>query len=267
MRNPGQDRHDSGPGGTHRDPDGYDTGAVRQVYDDMAADYAVRFGAELAHQDSDTDFLDAALTDLPDGPVLDVGCGPAQVSRYLLGHGRAAIGIDIAPAMLAAAARLVPDVRLIAADVLDLPLRPASCGAAVASYSLHHLPGQRLDAALAGLREILKPGGVLVIITHGGSGDEWLDESDGRIVLSRHSPEDLAGRLTACGLIPELASSRPPRPGEFPADKVRISARAPAPTTHSAPPPHSALAPPTRSAPPPHSTPPPHSASSPHSVL
>lgn len=69
-----------------------------------------------------------------------------------------------------------------------------SCGSGqnwVASYSLHNLPKSRLDAALAGLREVLAPGGVLVIITHGGSGEELLDQ-----------PE-----------------------GEYPAEKIRISAR------------------------------------------
>ncbi len=205
--------------------DGYDPHAVRGVYDAMAADYAQRYGAELREPDSDTAFLDDALTDLPDGPVLDLGCGPAQVSGYLADRGRTAIGIDMAPGMLAAAARLVPGARLLAADLLALPLRPASCAGAVASYSLHHLPQARLGAALAGLRDVLKPGGVLIVITHGGSGEEWLDRPEGRVVLSRYSPAELAGRLRDCGLVPEVTSMRPPRTGEYPADKIRISAR------------------------------------------
>ena len=143
----------------------------------------------------------------------------------MLEHGRPAIGIDLAPAMLAAAARLVPSARLVAADLLALPLRPASCAAAVASYSLHHLPRGRIAGALAGLREALRPGGVLVVITHGGDGEEWLDRAEGRVVLSRYSPAELSSLLGASELVPELVSTRPPRPGEYPADKVRISAR------------------------------------------
>ncbi len=216
---------DADPGTARRYHDGYDREAVLRVYDGMAADYAVKYGAELREPDSDTEFLDAALAELPAGPVLDVGCGPAQVSRYLLEHGRAAIGIDLAPGMLAAAARLVPSARLVAADLLALPLRPASCAGAVASYSLHHLPRGRLGAALAGLREALRPGGVLVVITHGGDGEEWLDRVEGKVVLSRYSPAGLASLLGASGLVPELVSTRPPRPGEYPAEKVRISAR------------------------------------------
>ena len=209
----------------HAEDDGYDMQAVQRVYEGMADDYAVRFGAELREPDSDTEFLDAALADLPDGPVLDVGCGPAQVSGFLIRRGRTAIGIDLAPGMLAAAARLVPEAKLIAADLLALPLRPASCAGAVASYSLHHLPRGRLNGALAGLRAALKPGGVLVVITHGGSGEEWLDLARGRVALSTYTASELADRLGECGLVPELTRTRPPRPGEYQADKIRISAR------------------------------------------
>jgi SAM-dependent methyltransferase len=207
------------------EPDRYDVSAVRRIYHDMAADYAVRFGDELTGQDAETDFLDAALAELPDGPVLDVGCGPAQVSRYLIARGRTAIGLDIAPGMLAEAARLVPAARLAAADLLALPLRPATCAAAVASYSLHHLPRSRLGGAVAGLARALKPGGVLVVITHGGGGEEWLDRSEGHVVVSTYSPAELAGLMSDCGLAPELTRVRPPEEGEYPADKIRISAR------------------------------------------
>jgi SAM-dependent methyltransferase len=216
------------PGGAqveNAEADGYDVRAVRQVYEGMAADYAVRFGDELRQADSDTQFLDAALADLPEGPVLDVGCGPAQVSRYLIGRGRLAIGIDLAPGMLAEAARLVPAAKLLAGDLLALPLRPASCAGAVASYSLHHLPRVRLGSALRGLRAVLRPGGVLVVITHGGGGQQWLDLPGGRVALSTYSPVELADRLRESGLEPEVMVTRPPRLGEYPAEKIRISAR------------------------------------------
>jgi SAM-dependent methyltransferase len=208
-------------------PDGYSSDAVRQVYQDMAAGYAVRFGDELSDPDPDTDFLDAALADLPPGPVLDVGCGPGQVGRYLLARGRKPVGIDLAPGMLAEAAKLVPGARLLAADLLDLPLRAGSCAAVVASYSLHHLPKARFGPALSGLRDVLAPGGVLVIITHGGSGEQWLEQFGGRVVLSLYAPDELASLLSGSGLVPEIMRSRPPRPGEYPADKIRISARRP----------------------------------------
>ena len=205
--------------------DDYDPIAVRRVYDEMAAGYVVRFGSDLAGPNPDTEFLDMAAAGFPDGPVVDLGCGPAQVSQYLIGRGRRLIGIDFSPPMLATAAKLVPQAGLVAADLLALPLRDASCAAVVASYSLHHLPKAWLPDALTGMRRVLRPGGVLVIVTHGGSSQELLDRPGGQIVLSRYSPDELAATLTSAGFTPELVRTRPPRPEEFPAEKVRISAR------------------------------------------
>jgi SAM-dependent methyltransferase len=205
--------------------DDYDPIAVRHVYDEMAADYVVRFGSDLAKQNPDTEFLDAVAAGFPSGPVVDLGCGPAQVGQFLIGRGRQVIGIDFAPAMLAAAAKLVPQAGLVAADLLALPLRDASCAAVVASYCLHHLPKAWLPATLSGIRRVLRPDGVLVIVTHGGSSEELLDRPGGPIVLSRYSPDELTDVLAATGFAPELVRTRPPRTGEYSAEKVRISAR------------------------------------------
>jgi SAM-dependent methyltransferase len=225
--------------------DGYDENAVRRLYDGMAADYAVRFGSELADadpDDPDLDFLSAAADGFPDGPVVDLGCGPGQVSRYLVARGRTMIGIDFAPGMLAAAAQGVPQASLIAADLLALPLRPGTCAAAVASYSLHHLPKARLGLALAGLRRVLVPGGLLVVITHGGGSAELLDRPTGPVLLSTYSVTELTDRLRSAGLNPELTRTRPPRPGEYPAEKIRITARKSAGTGAAADPAGSATA-------------------------
>jgi SAM-dependent methyltransferase len=209
--------------------DVYDPDAIRRLYDGMASDYAVRFGSELADadpDDPDLEFLAAAAYLFPEGPVLDVGCGPAQVARYLTGRGRKVAGIDFAPAMLAAAARLVPQASLIQGDLTELPFQPATCAGAVASYAVHHLPASRLATVLAGLRAVLKPGGILVVITHGASeGKVEEDRPGGEIVVSRYDPGDLGGRLNAAGFTTELLKVRPPRPGEYPADKIRIAAR------------------------------------------
>jgi hypothetical protein len=44
-------------------------------------------------------------------------------------------------------------------------------------------------------------------------------------VVSTYSPDELAGLLRDRGLEPELTRVRQPREGEYPADKIRISAR------------------------------------------
>ena len=207
---------------------GYDPLAVKRLYDGLAAEYAVGFGSELADADPgdpDIEFLNAAADSFPDGPVLDLGCGPAQVGRFLLDRGRSVIGLDFAMGMLAQAAKLAPEARLVAGDLLALPLRDGSCAAVVASYCLHHLPKAQLGTALSGIHGVLAPRGLFVVITHGGAGEERLDRPEGQLVVSHYASDELAERLRAAGFIPELIRTRPPRPGEYPAEKVRISAR------------------------------------------
>ena len=116
--------------------DDYDPIAVRRVYDELAADYVVRFGSDLAGENPDTEFLDTAEAGFPDGPVVDLGCGPAQVSQYLIGRGHRLIGIDFSPRHAGdGTAKLVPQAR----PGRRRPARPsrcedASCAAVVASY-------------------------------------------------------------------------------------------------------------------------------------
>lgn len=208
----------------------YNSDAVLRTYDGMAPDYAVKYGSELADAepgDPDLEFLDAAVGTFPAGPVLDLGCGPGQISQYLLARGRLSIGLDFAPRMLAEAARLVPRPGLVTADLLALPLIEGSCAAVIASYSLHHLPKSMFGDALAGISRVIRPGGLLVLITHGGAGEEQLSMPAGQLVLSHYAPGELCDRLTATGFDPELVRVRPPRPGEHPAEKIRLTARKP----------------------------------------
>lgn len=87
----------------------------------------------------------------PPGPVLDVGCGDGALLDALGRRGREAVGLE------RAATR--DDVR--ARDVTDFDERPHGWSAVVFWHSLEHLraPGAALDRA----RDLLAPGGVLVV--------------------------------------------------------------------------------------------------------
>src|SRR5580704_7521447 len=58
----------------------------------------------------------------PDATVVDVGCGTARAVAELAEHAAHAIGVDLDPAMLAAARRRFPDIDVRAADATELPL-------------------------------------------------------------------------------------------------------------------------------------------------
>jgi len=89
--------------------------------------------------------------------AVDVGCGTGRWTSRL-----AAIGIDISPAMLAAAAEK-PGLRgrLLAADATALPLRTASADLVLCTLTLGHV---RIPlAALHELSRVLEPGGTLIL--------------------------------------------------------------------------------------------------------
>src|SRR5687768_13116038 len=58
----------------------------------------------------------------PGQTVVDVGCGTGRAVAELTAQGASAIGVDLEPAMLAAARARFPDIEVRTADAADLPL-------------------------------------------------------------------------------------------------------------------------------------------------
>ncbi len=96
--------------------------------------------------------------------ALDVGCGNGGLTRELGRRGvREVVGIDRDQACIdrCKGHPEAGDIEYVAADLLDGGLEPASFDLVSAVASLHHLDGR---AGLVGLRELVAPGGVLVIV-------------------------------------------------------------------------------------------------------
>lgn len=113
---------------------------------------------------SPRDVLDELL---PDGApvVVDVGCGDGALVRHLARRGARAIGVEIGaePLARARAHPLVGGERYEHGGAQALPLDDASADVVVFANSLHHVPGELLDAALAEAARVLRPGGLLYV--------------------------------------------------------------------------------------------------------
>ncbi|HEY0593832.1 MAG TPA: class I SAM-dependent methyltransferase, partial [Thermoanaerobaculia bacterium] len=92
--------------------------------------------------------------------VLEIGCGTGELARELTARGARVIAID-REAMLAAAASAprAGNERYVAASGESLPVRDGSADLVLYIASLHHLPSERLDDAMAECRRVLRPGG------------------------------------------------------------------------------------------------------------
>lgn len=107
------------------------------------------------------------LVPLAGARVADIGCGAAQLSRRLLEDGLvrsvAALEVDRAQHAKNLAAPAVPGLAFILAGADAIPLPGASVDVALMLKSLHHVPVERMDAALAETARVLVPGGWLYV--------------------------------------------------------------------------------------------------------
>jgi ubiquinone/menaquinone biosynthesis C-methylase UbiE len=153
--------------------------AVRRAYDELAPD----FDAARNDDAASSTLLSAFLDGLPaDACVLDAGCGAGQpVLRRAAAATTVAdvVGLDFSRGQLSLAADAVPDAPLVQGDMTRLPLATDSVDAAVAYWSLIHVPDADQPAVLAEFARVCRPGGRLLVTEgHGawrGENPDWLD--------------------------------------------------------------------------------------------
>lgn len=138
------------------------------------------------------------------GPVLDVGCGPGQVTAYLAERGLDVSGVDLSPGMIENARRLHPQCRFSVSSATELELDAGSLGGVLGWWSLFNLPRDVLPQVLASFARALKPGGHFLTATHVGEGDLVRTEAYGsegvRWTTHRWRPEEFAALIEGAGL-------------------------------------------------------------------
>jgi SAM-dependent methyltransferase len=173
------------------------------------------------------------------GPVLDLGCGPGHVARYLHDRGAMVTGIDLAPGMIAEARRLNLDIEFLVADVRDLPVPDGSAAAVVALYCLIHLPADQLVPVFSEVRRVLDEGGRMLVSFHRGRGVRHVNDFLGSTVsLDFHfyEPEDIETATKAAGLtIERIATRHPYHEVEAQTDRFYVLAARPATRNNRSP--------------------------------
>jgi len=112
---------------------------------------------------------------LPKGAlILDLGCGPAQDSRYLRKEGFRPVALDGVWPFLLHARRRARRLPLVMADMESLPFRSEVFDAIWAAASLIHLPKNKLYAVLIALQELTKSGGKFGATFAHGKGEGFL---------------------------------------------------------------------------------------------
>ncbi|WP_296602849.1 DUF480 domain-containing protein [Nocardioides sp.] len=206
---------------------------VRAAYDAVAATYSERLFNELTDLPFESWLLDRVAAHAAGGPVVEVGCGPGHVTAYLADAGADALGLDLSPAMVAEARNRFPDGSYEVGDLRRL-MRPTTgpgWQAVLAWYSLIHLGGSELPAAIAALARPLDAEGWLVLALHAGAEvrhvDEWFDQAvDLDFVL--HDPASVVEVVRAAGLVDVEWYLRGPHPGrDETTERLYVVARKP----------------------------------------
>lgn len=100
----------------------------------------------------------------PGWRIADLGCGAAPGLRYLAALGVEAIGVDVAPAALRQAQVLLPNNRLVCADLsAGLPFRDGILDLIILREVIEHV--EPVATLLVECRRLLRPGGVVVLTT------------------------------------------------------------------------------------------------------
>jgi SAM-dependent methyltransferase len=189
---------------------------VRRGYDLCSEAYRDDEGRAAGAQHADPSRYAGWVAELagrlrPGARVLDLGCGAGiPATRELAGRGLQVIGIDFSAVQLGRARRLVPDARLVQADMATLQFSPASLDAVVSFYALIHLPLADQRALFGRIRDWLRPDGLFLAIVgarpwtgteqfhgaemfwdHAGTGSylDWLEQARLTPVWDRFVPE------------------------------------------------------------------------------
>lgn len=108
--------------------------------------------------------------------LLEIGAGVGFTSRWFADRGVEVVATDLSPRQveLCRAKGLDAHVR----DMYDLGFAPQSFDAVWMMNCVHHIPEDDLESVLLGIRDVLRPGGLLYLGVWGGVDDAGIPVDD-----------------------------------------------------------------------------------------
>ena len=213
--------------------DGESIQSIRESYDRIADEYALRIFNELQHKPLDQDLLNRFAAEISErGQVCDMGCGPGHVARYLHDAGTIVFGLDLSEKMLEQARRLNPDISFRQGNMMALDLEDRTLAGIAAFYAIVNISNEFLPLVFREMNRVLRPGGLLLLAFH--TGDEVLHEEElwGRAIsmdFLLFQPSQIRRCLEDAGLgVEEIIERGPYAPEvEYQSRRAYIFARKP----------------------------------------
>ena len=208
------------------------TKPIRESYDRLAEEYALRIPDELQHKPLDRQLLDRfAKQTRGQGDVCDMGCGPGHVARYLRDAGASVFGLDLSPGMLEQARKLNPDISFREGNMMALDIPDGTLAGIAAFYAIVNIPRQSLPVIFREMARVLRAGSLLLLAFH--AGDEVIHEEElwGHKLCMNFQffqPSEIRLDLESAGFAIEEIVERDPYPEvEYQSQRAYIFARKP----------------------------------------
>lgn len=134
-----------------------------QAYGQRAEEYISLLGNIDATGSPDRDLIGAWAHKQPEGPILDIGCGPGHWTNWLHEQGIDIEGVDPTPEFVGDAQKRFPGIRFREGLAEQLDVADSSLAGILAWYSLIHMRPDRITDAFAEFARTLKPGGGLLV--------------------------------------------------------------------------------------------------------
>ncbi len=149
---------------------------LQEIYDQFAATYDQ--SRNLFDMSEILNSFYGSLNATP-GRLLDMGCGAGEpFARFFIDHGWTVTGVDFSQQMLELAAKYVPEMLTIRADMREVEFAANKFEAITAIYSLFHIPSNDHAALFAKFYRWLCPQGKM-LFTYATKEYTGSDEFDG----------------------------------------------------------------------------------------
>lgn len=205
--------------------------SVRDSYDSAAGAYADHLFMELEQKPLDRHLLNRfAEAAHGRGWVVDLGCGPGHVSKYLREQGVSVIGVDLSAEMIKVAGNLSPGIDFRVGDMRRLDFDDASLAGVVAFYSIVHFDSAELGTVFREVRRVLRQDGLALISFHVGDHVVHVDDLFGAPVsldFRFHVPDEVIEVLHRAHFhVAEKVEREPYEGVEYPSRRCYLLARA-----------------------------------------
>ena len=149
---------------------------VLDIFNKTAEKYVEYFGDDWEFINEINAFISSVV---PNGKILDLGCGSGYISKYLATKNLLPIGIDFSEKMIEIAKQKYPEIPFYNVDIADVDktFEENTFDGLLAIYILYFIPKEQMDIVLDGLSKVLKDGAPFFMVIQIGKGETFVDES------------------------------------------------------------------------------------------